>query len=630
MLKTLQTVGWSLLSPVPVDLEGDVVCLLGENGSGKSSTLDAVKAVFGASRFGRDRAVSSYRYAGRAGAAPARAAYVLCVVSNRTRDGAPRLVGYSSELTLVMEAGASRRRFLVLDGRVLLPHDERLDCALRALREQHPRSAWLDASEYARRVLEPLGIGPAFRRLLELPQGELARVLDREPRALVGLLVELSGGSDAADAFERARAALEQARDRQAEAARRLDRRRAQLAELMLEQERARRAAELRATLAGLRLKAETLLASVPPAQAKTRSADERQPERISVLDRRRLSALGIELVLCDGVWAVADADVERVRELLAPGETLPRAADGLGFLLERGALVCGVTASRHADVRASSRETRSEDAAPTVGLRELKLLRGAIATLDQLGVEAEEQRDVADDEEWDAGGLAGAIRALAASWQPNTPEHDPDRISAFEALLAADEEQQRERDEILGQATAQLSEARDRYRDALERSFEVIGERFSALCAQAGLRGRLELELVGVEPRLVVHAAESAEEELRPLVGAQASLSGGWKTTVLVLCVLACLEAEGSPPALLLDEVGSSLDEPRLAALGCAFARLAASRDLQTVMTLPSRVQSETVAEFADLQIGFFRPLPDEPLAPPPHSVSCERRLAA
>jgi len=45
------------------------------------------------------------------------------------------------------------------------------------------------------------------------------------------------------------------------------------------------------------------------------------------------------------------------------------------------------------------------------------------------------------------------------------------------------------------------------------------------------------------------------------------------------VLALLAWLDSEQALPALLLDEVGASLDETRLAALGQAFARLAQRR---------------------------------------------------
>jgi uroporphyrinogen-III synthase len=98
----------------------------------------------------------------------------------------------------------------------------------------------------------------------------------------------------------------------------------------------------------------------------------------------------------------------------------------------------------------------------------------------------------------------------------------------------------------------------------------------------------------------------------------------------VIVLAVLACLESERAVGLLALDEVGSSLDEPRLLALGKAFARLAETRGLQTVLTMPTRAQSEVIAEFASVQIGFFRPLPDEPLAPPPHIVATALRRVA
>ena len=52
--------------------------------------------------------------------------------------------------------------------------------------------------------------------------------------------------------------------------------------------------------------------------------------------------------------------------------------------------------------------------------------------------------------------------------------------------------------------------------------------------------------------------------------------------------------------------------------------------RGLLTVMTLPSKALSESAAEFARMEVGYVRPLPEEPLAPPPHVVCAPVSLKA
>lgn len=617
MIRALQTIGWSLLPPTPLELDGDVICLVGQNGSGKSSALDALKAVLGARRFGCDRSISAYRFAGRAGAPAVHSAYVLCVIGNTDLNGKPRLRGYGEELTLILEVGPKQRRFLVLDGRQLLPADARLAAALAGLREQHPRSAWLRPEEYERRILEPLGIGPAFRRLLELPQGEVQRVLDRDPRELVHLLLELSGGRAAGERFIAAQAAVAAARSSHAEAARQLDRRRADLAEMRLAAEDALRVQELRGKLAQLAGATAALLESVPKQKPRRTGTQASRPPL--ALNRAALQRAGITLVLEDGIWCVPPEEVETAAGLLGPGEALPVAQEGLAFLRARGALVCGPAA------KTTQKETAppAEEHPVTPFLRELERAQTALSLA---GIEPLEPQ-----EQWEPAGLLGALRALCPNGIPTLPAAEPlEQLERAEALLVTDRGGLERRREGLAEAEGSLAQARAVYEQAVLRTLESAGERFAELCQEAGLVGRFQVGESGGEAQVQIYAAEAEGEELRPLHGAQASLSGGWRAAVIVLAVLACLESEHSVSVLPLDEVGSSLDEPRLLALGQTFARLGRSRGLQTILTLPTRAQSEVIAEFSSQQVGFFRVLPDEPVAPPPHIVAAPLREVA
>lgn len=614
MIKALQTVGWSLLAPVQLQIDGNVVALLGQNGSGKSSALDAIKLTLGCRRFGRDRSASSYRFAGRAGAAAARNAYVLCVVSNELPDGVRKLSGHQlPEVTLICEVGPRQRRYLVLDGAQLLPEEEGLAEAVQRLREEYPRSAWLTPEEYSQQVLEPLGIGPALRRLLELPQGEIARALDRDPRELVGILLELSGGRDAAERFQSAQAAVHEARQSHNEAGRRLDRRRAELAEAKLAAQEAAQQREQRLNLALLAGQAQLLLS---------------QAEEIAKLpsftlgplayNRRALRQAGIELHPSGGYWTVLKNDLAAAAEMLGPGELLPVEGFDPEFLRGRGLIVCGPSLDE-------SESGQLSESNPVFDDGELKALR---RLLDQLAAAGIDPREEESDEEWTAPTLLGALRALTAHGVPVVSNAKTlEALTEMELLLQADSDELDRRRGTLGEAESRLGETREAYEEAVGRALASVAANFEELCLEAGLRGRMDVIIDGSEPMIEIWAAESEGEEMRPLHGAQASLSGGWRTTVVVLALLACLEGDSSARVLCLDEVGSSLDEPRLIALGHAFARLGESRGLQTVMTLPTKSQSEAVAEFASMQIGFFRPLPNEPLAPPPHIVAAPQR---
>lgn len=622
MIRSLQTVGWSLLAPEPVPFEPGVVCLVGQNGSGKSSTLNAIQAVCGARRFGRDRSVSHYRFAGRAGAPAARHAYVFAVCDNRRHDGTMRLPAYGDTFTLVCQVGASRRSFLVLDGTHLIPTDDRMEQALREIHEKHPRSSWLTPDEYGQRILEPLGVGPAVRRMLELPQGEVQRALDREPRELVGLLLELTGGRDAGERFQAASAQVESARAAHAEAGRRIDRRRAEIAEAKLKIADAVHAQARRRELALLAGEAERLLAENPAQPAKRKKAV--RASRLA-FDRTALRQAGIELVVRDGLLCVDPSQRDRAEELLAAGEALLVAGDGLEFLTQRGLIVAGPPLTDEPTAEAAP---EPEPALTEQQRAQLERLLGEL--------EIHDIRSIAPDEEaerWDAAALAGALRALMRDGVPLPPDpRAEERIQTAEALLAADSGELERKREALDEATGQLAAAREAYEQAVVRALTAAADRFQAICAEAGLAGRMEVHARAGEPHVEIWAAETPQEELRPLHGAQASLSGGWRATVVVLAVLACMDASTSVPVLLLDEVGSSLDEPRLVALGRAFASLAKTRGLQTIMTLPTREQSEMIGQFASAQLGFFRPAPDEPVAPPPHVVSAgsRRELAA
>jgi hypothetical protein len=667
VIRALQMIGWSHANPAPIFIDDGVVVLLGNNGSGKSSALDALKGLLGVRRFGQGRTAASYRFAGRAGAPAARTAYVLGVFDNADQGGGRPLERHDAdEVTVVMEVGPSQRRYLTIEGRRLLDVHQ-LPAEIAKLRSDRPRSDWMRPSEYERKVLEPLGVGPAVRRLLELPQGEIQKSLDRDPRQLVGLLVELSGGRDAADAFARAQEAVEEARQAHREARSRLNARLARINERRVQVERDERAQALRRQLAELRWQMERILAQAPPPQAPAsrrrpapKPAPARKPEPVAVMrpvgvvDVRALRRGGVRLVVEDGYIRVAAGSEQAARALLAPGEVLLTQRADIKQLIDSGAVVAAEP-MRGADpakerattpISASANQlpltfggdeqavaAQPEPASAVARDRAAQALRQAVRALDAAGIKPQQPQHE-DEEEPSADALLGAYRALTQAGVPPAPSGNPAQRAAeldeLERLAQAEQQDLQQRAEALEDASRKLAEARDAYQRAVMDALSGAAERFSALCEDAGLAGEMTVVDGADGPQVMIRAAEAPGEELRPLWGAQASLSGGWRASVVVLAMLACLDAEGAFRVLLLDEVGASLDETRMLELGRSFARLHERRGLQTIMTLPTKQQAEVAAQFAHQQIGFIRPLPDEALAPPPHIISRARRQRA
>lgn len=538
--------------------------------------MDAAKALLGARRFGANRTPSSYRFTGRAGSPARKRAYV-----NGFFEDVYEL-GYPEGFTVTMEV-ASKRMFLVRQGDHLIRDRDQIPDQIEALRKV-PRSAWLRPGEYQDRFLEKMGIGPASRRFLELPQGELSRVLDRDNTRLTRLMLELSSGKEASEEFEKATAALEEARVAQDETERAVERARAKLARLALKQRDATQAERLRAQLGSLLARAKIILQENP--------APGKETPRSYLFPASRAKALG--LAVENGIWTVPESKAGEVAGKLGAGESLPLAG------ADRANMITGPPIEKESPVETIPPRTRSRIAA-------------AINDLKQAGVDPGEPVNMEPDE------LNGALAALMAAGVPGRPGEIPD-LEPLKVSLAADERDLEQKTEILNRAVTELNRAKDVYSAAAEKALQVTAERFRVLCDEAGMAGRMEVLRGHQGVNVEIMVAEEKEGEMRPLSGSRNSLSGGWRATVIVFALIACLG--GKPSMLLIDEVGSSLDEERLGVLGHAFRKLGERTGAFTMITIPSKTMSQTVGAFAAQQIAFFRPLASEPMAPPPHVI--------
>jgi len=194
VIRSIQAVDWGLLPPLPVALHPRVSVLAGQNGSGKSSAMDGLKALLGVNRFGQNRTAASYIHDGRDLVAPAQEAFLLACCHGQ--PGQLRFADDTGNFTLAMWVTRSRRLFLALPGHLILGDPqtgEGVADDLARLKERYPRKSWYSPDDYQRRVLDPLGATRAVQRILSIPQGQAQRLLDARPDQLLANLLGLMG-----------------------------------------------------------------------------------------------------------------------------------------------------------------------------------------------------------------------------------------------------------------------------------------------------------------------------------------------------------------------------------------------------------------------------------------------------
>lgn len=205
-LDRVELLHWDIQAHQALPLAGGVTLITGENGSGKTSILDAIKVGLGAASPGGDRSVEGYLLK------QARAvAMIRLLVDNRPIPGTRRRpfdpLGEHSQdivtLAVVFRAedeSTYRREYYILDGDVVpietepgrsKPGDRRRD-GIRALPSR---------SEYRER-LKRVGITPRYLTLLTLPQGQIANLCKRDGAGLFDDIFDIIGGRYALEAWE--------------------------------------------------------------------------------------------------------------------------------------------------------------------------------------------------------------------------------------------------------------------------------------------------------------------------------------------------------------------------------------------------------------------------------------------
>ena len=225
----LELLNWDIQADQIILLQPGVNLLTGENGSGKTSILDAIKVVLGGRKIGGDRNVEDYL---TAQGAPF--AMIRLVADNRPAadsrarpfDRAQPSEADHFTLAVVYQAGEDgyNERWYFCPGDV------------------SPLTRGFDGRSFTRKRdytdrLDKLGMGRSFRRLLCTPQGQVASLCQSRPEELFDLLFDFIGGKQVLDEWVSLRAAFDKQqrrhddrqralRDREAELDRLRDRKR--------------------------------------------------------------------------------------------------------------------------------------------------------------------------------------------------------------------------------------------------------------------------------------------------------------------------------------------------------------------------------------------------------------------
>ena len=272
----LELLHWDIQANQVLVLQPGVNLLTGENGSGKTSILDAIKVVLGGTKIGGDRSVEDYL---AAQAAPY--AMIRLVADNRAPEGS-RVRPFdrvqpseANHFTLAVVYTAGEEGY---SGEwYFCPGD------VSPLVRGFEGRAFARKSDYTAR-LDKLGMGRSFRKLLCTRQGQIASLCEEKPEQLFDLLFDFIGGKEVLEEWEALRRDFDKQQRGHDDRARVLNQREGELDRL---RERKRVHDRYRGQLRELRLAKEALpLATVSEAE---RRVTELHDQRAALTASRRL-----------------------------------------------------------------------------------------------------------------------------------------------------------------------------------------------------------------------------------------------------------------------------------------------------------------------------------------------------
>lgn len=190
--------GWDLWHRFRVPLDRDVVLLSGPNGSGKTTFLDAIRQLLGASRLSSKRRLQHYLRT------PDQPCLIRAVVTNGAAGGSQQPFRKeritTPEVTLACalvpaSGGAPEKRYVILPGRPPIGEIQQ-----RLL----DGKGYYGPEQYAR-ALETAGVSRSLMAVLAIEQGSTHTLFELSPRELFRRVLEMLGDKTVLDRYTEAR-----------------------------------------------------------------------------------------------------------------------------------------------------------------------------------------------------------------------------------------------------------------------------------------------------------------------------------------------------------------------------------------------------------------------------------------
>ena len=221
-VEQIQVYYWGSLRADPIDLAVDGINVAtGPNGSGKTTSLDALKLIFGVSDLSRRPADYIYDGGGEEGVERAGRALVKAIFANPEGPGrtgrafaaAGRGCESSAHVTAICEVTRDgKRRYAILPGARIWGHNGAdLEAEINSLRTEITGSQWLNPRAWTE-LLARAGVSKALLGVISVKQGETDKTIEGSPEALLRRVLELTGKQETLDEFRQAKADLAEAR----------------------------------------------------------------------------------------------------------------------------------------------------------------------------------------------------------------------------------------------------------------------------------------------------------------------------------------------------------------------------------------------------------------------------------
>ncbi|MCL4474655.1 MAG: AAA family ATPase [Nitrospirae bacterium] len=192
-IKTLELVYWDFWDRIKIPLDEKITVIVGPNGSGKTTILDALRTLLGARKLSTKR---DYKKYARRSNMPY--SWIIAVVNNEKqgnrRPFAPQFISDSVTLACRIEkkGGEWAREYFIRSGIV----------HLEEFIKDSPNA--LGPIEYVQE-LEKAGLSKAMLKVLSLEQGETDKLCDYSPKEMLDLVFDFSGDRSALEDYEKSR-----------------------------------------------------------------------------------------------------------------------------------------------------------------------------------------------------------------------------------------------------------------------------------------------------------------------------------------------------------------------------------------------------------------------------------------